>query len=111
MNARENGMANHGSGRPRSERVPHEKRPQHYGMSHVIYRLKPGMESLRRPKVLRVLEGAFRAAKRKGGFRLIAYSLQDTHIHMIVEGRRGGGVAWDAGARGAADEAAEPGVG
>jgi hypothetical protein len=34
-----------------------------------------------------VLEGAFRAAKRKGGFRLIAYSLQDTHIHMIVEGQ------------------------
>jgi REP element-mobilizing transposase RayT len=87
MSARENGAANHGSGRPKSERVPHEKRPQHYGMSHVIYRLKPGMESLRRPKVLRVLEGAFRAAKRKGGFRLIAYSLQDTHIHMIVEGQ------------------------
>jgi REP element-mobilizing transposase RayT len=70
----------------KSERVPHEKRPQRYGMSHVIYRLKPEMKELRRPKVLRVLEGAFRAAKKKDGFRLIAYSIQDTHIHMIVEG-------------------------
>jgi hypothetical protein len=48
----------------KSERVPHEKRPQRYGMSHVIYRLKPGMKELRQPKVLRVLEGAFRAAKK-----------------------------------------------
>ena len=72
----------------KSERVPHEKRPQHYGMSHVIWRLKEGMPEMRKPKVLRVLEGAFRAGKRKGEFRLIAYSIQDTHLHMIVEGRK-----------------------
>lgn len=70
----------------RSSRVPHEKRPQRFGLSHVIYRLKEGMPEMRKPKVLRVLEGAFRAAKRKEGFRLIAYSIQDTHLHLIVEG-------------------------
>lgn len=72
--------------KPQSQRVPHAKRPRRFGLSHVIYRLKEEMPKLRQPKVLRVLEGAFRAAKRKDGFRIIAYSLQDTHIHMIVEG-------------------------
>ena len=72
--------------RPQSKRVPHAKRPRRVGLSHVIYRLKEGLPELRRPKVLRALEAAFRAAKRKDGFGILAYSLQDTHIHMIVEG-------------------------
>ena len=70
----------------KNERVKHEKRKHHCGLSHVIYRLKEGLPEMRKPKVLRVLERAFRAGKRKGHFRLIAYSIQDTHLHMIVEG-------------------------
>jgi REP element-mobilizing transposase RayT len=55
-------------------------------MSHVTWKLKPGFESLRKPRVLRVLEPAFRKGKEKKGFRLIAWSLQDNHIHLVVEG-------------------------
>jgi REP element-mobilizing transposase RayT len=36
--------------------------------------------------VLRVLEPAFRQGKERPGFRLIAWSLQDDHVHLIVEG-------------------------
>ena len=72
--------------RLRSRRAPHSKRPQFRGLSHVIYRLRDGMPELRKPKVLRVLEGVFRAARSKEGFRLIAYSIQNTHLYLVVEG-------------------------
>jgi REP element-mobilizing transposase RayT len=55
-------------------------------MSHVIYKLKPDLKSLREPQVLRVLEPAFRKAKAKEGFRIIAWSLLPDHVHLIVEG-------------------------
>ncbi len=70
----------------RSKRMPHTKRERWRGMSHVIWKLKPGLETLRQPGVLRVLEPAFRKGKEKQGFRLIAWSLQEDHIHLIVEG-------------------------
>ena len=70
----------------RSNRVPHTKRERWQGMSHVFWKLKPGVKSVREPEVLRVLEPAFWTGKEKSGFRLIAWSLQETHIHLIVEG-------------------------
>jgi putative transposase len=70
----------------RSKRETHAKREEWRGMSHVIYKLKPGLKSLRKPEVLRVLEPAFRQAKERKGFRLIAWTLLHDHVHLIVEG-------------------------
>ena len=70
----------------RSNREPHTKKEEWRGVSHVIWKLKPGLKSLREPEVLRVLEPAFRKAKEKKGFRIIAWSLMTDHVHLIVEG-------------------------
>jgi hypothetical protein len=53
-------------------------------------RLRAGLPSLRRRDELRVLMGAFAAGRERGGFRLVHYSVQANHLHLIAEahGRR-----------------------
>jgi len=50
-------------------------------------RLREGLASLRRRDELRVLMGAFGAGREGGGFRLVHYSVQANHLHLIVEAR------------------------
>jgi len=69
----------------RSTRVPHVARPDIRGAAHVVLRIRDGLPWLRTPKTWRVLERAFRAGKSKPGFRLIEFSVQQNHLHLIVE--------------------------
>ncbi len=67
--------------------VPHRPREvlaKHFPV-HVTMRLRPGLSSLRRTSVRRVLERAFAASRERFGTRLVHYSIQSNHVHMIVE--------------------------
>ena len=72
------------SDRQRSK-VPHSTRPQVRGVCHVVLRVRRGLPWLRTPKTYRVLEGAFRAGKEKQGFALVQYSVQQDHLHLLIE--------------------------
>ena len=50
-------------------------------------RLLPGMPSLRLVKVVQAIEASFAKACERGSFRLVHYSLQSNHAHLIVEAR------------------------
>jgi hypothetical protein len=51
----------------------------------VTVKLQAGVPSLRSVAVVRALERSFAAARERGDFRLVHYSLQDTHAHLVVE--------------------------
>jgi REP element-mobilizing transposase RayT len=65
--------------------VPHVRRPQLKGAAHVVLRIRRGLPWLRTPKTWRVLERCFRSGKKKDGFRLVEFSVQQDHLHLIVE--------------------------
>jgi REP element-mobilizing transposase RayT len=52
---------------------------------HVTLRIAKGIPSLRRFAVRRELERAFRAGRDRFGFRLVHYSIQGNHLHLIAE--------------------------
>jgi REP element-mobilizing transposase RayT len=54
---------------------------------HVTTRLRAGLPSLRRQETLRVLHEAFFAGMDRFGFRLVHFSVQSNHVHMIAEAR------------------------
>ena len=68
-------------------RVKHRKRDEiHAGLAaHVTLKVGRHVPSLRRRRVLAELEGCFRAAKNRFGFRLLQYSVMSNHLHLIVE--------------------------
>src|SRR5687767_10924395 len=68
--------------------VPHSTRPEVRGVLHVVLRIGSGLPWLRTPKTYRVLEGALRAGKEKNGFALVQYSVQQDHLHLLVETER-----------------------
>ena len=81
-----------GAGRkriPRDKRgyVPHITRPRVTKSTpvHVTLRCVDGLRSLRHKRVVALIESIFAAENRKG-FRLIHYSIQTNHLHLIAEG-------------------------
>jgi putative transposase len=79
-----------GSGRksngPRAG-VPHGPRAQlasKYPV-HVTARLRAGLPSMRRKESYRAILRAFEAGAERNGFRLTQYSVQSSHLHLIVE--------------------------
>ena len=68
-----------------SSRVPHETRPEVRGPIHVVWWIRRGLPGLRTPRGLRRLERAFRKGKERDGFALLHYSIQQDHLHMVVE--------------------------
>jgi REP element-mobilizing transposase RayT len=52
---------------------------------HVTLRLKPGAPHLRRHHTYRTLRAVFRLGKDRFGFRLVHYSVQSNHLHLICE--------------------------
>ena len=81
-----------GAGRKRIARdargyVPHTRRPKVTKSTpvHATLRCVDGLPSLRRPTHKRVIETIFAAENRKG-FRLVHYSIQGNHLHLIAEG-------------------------
>jgi REP element-mobilizing transposase RayT len=51
----------------------------------VTMRLLKGISSLRRSDVRRALESAFHAGHDRFGLRLVHYSIQGNHLHLLVE--------------------------
>ncbi len=67
--------------------MSHRTRPaidKHYPV-HVTARLVQGLPSLRNPGTLRVLEGCLFRAKKRFRTRVLHYSIQTNHVHLIVE--------------------------
>ena len=80
-----------GAGRPRGKRppVPHRTRPAHrpYQPVHVTLRRAKGLPSFRCEGLHRLLLRAIRDTGRARGdsFRVVHYSIQADHLHVIVE--------------------------
>ena len=52
---------------------------------HVVVRCARDVRGLRRWRVAQVLGRAFRAGCAKEGFRIVQFSVQGNHIHLVVE--------------------------
>jgi len=52
---------------------------------HVTLKVRRGLPSLRTVRLVRELERSFAAACDRGRFRLVHYSIQNDHVHLIVE--------------------------
>ena len=88
------GGARNGAGRPKKgdASVPHVRRPFHdwHHPVHVTWRVVSGLPSLRLWRLAGVVGRAFRASKerhevRKSTFRVVHFSIQSNHLHLIVE--------------------------
>ncbi len=79
-----------GAGRPRTRRsrVPHRPRAEfrHRFPLHVTLRLRQGFASLRRPAPYAVLVRSLARGCERRGFRIVEYSVQSNHVHLLVEG-------------------------
>lgn len=77
-----------GSGRKKGARpkVRHRARPRHYGSNpvHVTLRRAKGLPSLRTERLHQLLLAAIRDTRREG-FRIVHYSVQADHVHLLVE--------------------------
>jgi hypothetical protein len=69
--------------------LPHEPRPAFFKPvpAHVTLRLLPGLVSLRTVKLVREVADSFAGGCERFDFRLVHYSLQGNHAHLIVEAR------------------------
>ncbi len=79
-----------GAGRkPKGERagVLHAKRPALAARFpvHVTLKLERGLPSLRQGSAFVVVKQAFARATERFGFRLVHYSVQTNHVHLLVE--------------------------
>jgi REP element-mobilizing transposase RayT len=65
----------------------HEARPvfKSYHPLHVVMRIAPAVESLRRRKLYKAMRDATVTAALRERFRIVHISLQRTHVHMLVE--------------------------
>ena len=86
------GGARPGAGRPRkkdSERgfVPHTARPEHKGRHpvHITVRQRRSMRSFRGRKAYAKILECFAKGGERFGFRLIHFSVQASHLHLICE--------------------------
>jgi putative transposase len=66
--------------------MPHRRRAPHNPRCpvHVTFRASAGLASLREAAVFAGLKRAFAAAS-SNGFRLLQYSVQSDHLHLLVE--------------------------
>jgi REP element-mobilizing transposase RayT len=53
--------------------------------AHVTLRMRPDVPSLRNARIVREIERTFGRGCERPGFRLVHYSLQGNHAHLIVE--------------------------
>ena len=76
-----------GRKRPVRRRVSHKARPALAARHpvHVTLRIVRGVPSLRVGSTYRALERAMRAGRERFGLRLVQYSVQSNHVHMLVE--------------------------
>ncbi len=78
-----------GAGRPARARAPvhHVKRPPvaHRFPCHVTLRVRRGVPRLRTGRFVREFRRSLGEACERKGFRVVHYSIQHDHVHMIVE--------------------------
>ncbi len=78
-----------GAGRKRSgrNRESHRRRDQFHRLTpaHVTLRVVDGLASLRSRALILEVRRTFAEACERGDFRLVEYSVQDDHLHLIVE--------------------------
>ena len=89
---RTRGGRRRGAGRkPTRERagVSHLRRPVLKARFpvHVTWRMRKDVWNLRSRRCFRVLERAFYAGANRFGFRLVHYSVQGNHLHLLVEAK------------------------
>jgi hypothetical protein len=67
--------------------VPHLRRDaiDRHKAAHVTLRLLPVVRSLRNGKCFRIVERCFAAGAERFGFRLVQFSLQGQHLHLVCE--------------------------
>ncbi len=91
---KKHGGQREGAGRKRApgkrESVPHRARATHLGRHpvHVTMRLAPGLPSLRDERVREMLRSLLYgqgSRKYAASFHVTEFSLQDTHLHLMVE--------------------------
>jgi REP element-mobilizing transposase RayT len=84
---RPRGGARLGAGRKRtSARMRHVPRePLRNAVFHVTARVARGLPSLRTARVVARIEASFRRGCARADFRLVHYSIQRDHLHLIVE--------------------------
>src|SRR5262245_57303650 len=54
---------------------------------HVTLKIVRGVGSIRKAAIVREIEDSFREANVRGDFRLVVYSFQKNHAHLIVEAK------------------------
>jgi putative transposase len=84
------GGARAGAGRPpkgKSAGVSHLRRPSlsHRHPLHVTLRLTSGVPSLRKQALFLVVRSALARGQERFGFRLVHFSVQSNHLHLIAE--------------------------
>lgn len=52
---------------------------------HVTLRVRSGVPSLRSPRLVRAFVLSLSKASDRGGFRVVHYSMQSNHVHLVVE--------------------------
>ena len=89
LQARTWGGARPRAGRPRKPGtgVPHRPRRAitRHDVAHVTVRLRPVVTSLRNGRAFRVVRRCIAAGRERFGFRLVEYSLQGQHLHIVCE--------------------------
>lgn len=68
-------------------RDPHRRRPALQGPTpcHVTLKLRGGLPSLRSARFVGAFEATMRAGCERGRFRVVHWSVQRDHLHLIVE--------------------------
>jgi len=80
-----------GAGRPKgsrtSKRMPHVARPavSPHKPHHVTVRVTRGTWNLRSQRCFRPVRAALERATKRAGFRVVHFSVQHNHMHLIVE--------------------------
>jgi putative transposase len=80
-----------GAGRPkgsrRSTRITHVRRPRvsPHKPHHVTVRVTRGTWNLRSQRCFAPVRDALERAKKRAGFRVVHFSVQHNHMHLIVE--------------------------
>ena len=75
------------AGRKAGPRVSHHPREKlaHRFPVHVTLRLRPEVWNLRSKRCFRALCSAFARGRERRGFRLVHFSVQGNHLHLVVE--------------------------
>jgi REP element-mobilizing transposase RayT len=84
-----------GSGRKRGPRATHHGRQsfERPVPLHAIWRTQKDVRSLRGKNLFRQIRESFRRCHEKPGFRVVHFSVQGTHLHLIVEADRVGALS------------------